>query len=178
MIEKFIPHDQATYKLLSDNFINKTYGKLKIIEILGKRLRNNHCKSMVKVLCECGISKITALADVKNGHTKSCGCLRLINNRFIAVIKHGELTGVGKYRSTEYQAWCKIKRYLRLQNRDIQCCDRWIDPEKGYLNFIEDMGRKPGQNYRMKRVDMKKGFFPENCIWKTYIKRETIKVNN
>jgi hypothetical protein len=44
-------------------------------------------------------------------------------------------------------------------------CDRWLEKKKGYLNFVEDMGRKPELSI-LKRIDKTKEYCKDNCKWK------------
>lgn len=52
------------------NFLNRKYGKLTVIEDLG---RINNARR-IKAICECGSIKEINLRSLKNGATQSCGC--------------------------------------------------------------------------------------------------------
>ena len=66
------------------------------------------------------------------------------------------------------------KDYENYGARGIKVCDRWL---KSYKAFYEDMGERPDGNYSIERVDVNKGYTPENCIWanKTVQNRNTRK---
>ena len=51
----------------------RKFGKLMIIKRSYPNQRNGHLMWLCK--CECGIEKIVSGWHLKNGHTKSCGCL-------------------------------------------------------------------------------------------------------
>ena len=53
------------------NEIGNTYGRLKVIERAGS---NSQGRALWKCQCECGNIIIVRGADLRNGHTKSCGC--------------------------------------------------------------------------------------------------------
>lgn len=53
-------------------------------------------------------------------------------------------------------------RYIK-----VQICDRWLDEESGFLNFLADMGERPA-DCTLDRIDNSLGYFKDNCRWSTY----------
>lgn len=54
--------------------------------------------------------------------------------------------------------------------RGIEVCDRWLDTEFGYDNFLEDMGEAPA-GHTLDRIDPNGHYCPENCRWLTPVKQ-------
>jgi hypothetical protein len=90
---------------------------------------------------------------------------------------HGEIQRVDGKRvaSPEYRAWQALrdrclnvnsKNYPYYGGRGIGICARW---EK-FENFLEDMGRRPGDDYTLERKNSDRNYTPSNCCWAT---RET-----
>lgn len=52
--------------------------------------------------------------------------------------------------------------------RGIKVCKRW---NESYLAFLEDMGRKPSEEYSIDRINNNKGYSKKNCRW-TLIKEQ------
>lgn len=117
--------------------------------------------------CDCGVEKPVTSLLMRNGGSKSCGCLR--NEMFRAQnVIHGGSRTSGK--TPEYRAWIAMRARCRdkagrnaksYMDRGITVCERWND----FRLFLADMGLRPGDEYSVERRDNDKGYAPENCYW-------------
>jgi hypothetical protein len=111
--------------------------------------------------CACGNTTEVSVSRVRNGYTKSCGCLTTLN--------HPTTHGM-KYTPT-YSSWSSAKnRATNPNSKDfhrygaigIGMEERWLVFE----NFLADMGEKP-PGMSIDRIDPSRGYEHGNCRWAT-----------
>lgn len=138
------------------------FGRLTVLSFAG---RNRFSQSQWLCRCICGNTKIVTAAHLNNGHTRSCGCLK-IDLATSRVKTHG----LSKTRT--YDAWLNMRKrcndpknqnYHDYGARGIEVCCSW---NTSFISFLDDMNVCP---YKMtlERRDNDMGYFKDNCYWAT-----------
>lgn len=118
--------------------------------------------------CKCGKKFNSIILAVKNGNTKSCGCLRnaKIQQQGYKNKDHGQR----KHRL--YKTWAAMIRrcsdpndfgYYNYGGRGIKVCDRWKDIN----NFLLDMYPIYKEGLELDRINVNGNYEPDNCRWIT-----------
>ncbi len=111
--------------------------------------------------CECGKTVVVNGNNMKNGHTKSCGCLKLENS-----VKHG------KCATPEYTVWVNLRRrcnepghpsFARYGGRGIKMCAEWMS----FKRFFSDVGPRPSSLHSIDRINNEGNYEPGNVRWAT-----------
>lgn len=160
--------------------IGKKFGRLTVLEKSDQRTSENRLK--YECVCDCGNKVIVDGKSLRNGHTKSCGCLsrELTTKR---CTKHG------KTNTRLYNIWRAMKHRCYNKNdshypiygkRGIVVCDEWLDNFKSFYEWSMNNGYN--DNLTIDRIDNDKGYSPTNCRWadietQANNKRDTIKIN-
>lgn len=72
-----------------------------------------------------------------------------------------------------YHVWVDIiqrcnnpnhKAYKYYGGKGVTICDSW---RSSFGNFLKDMGERPGPKYTVDRKENNKGYYKDNCEWKT-----------
>jgi hypothetical protein len=150
---------------LAIDLTGQTFGRLTAIRPFYAEWRSR--RTLVwEFECSCGGKTIATAADVRNGHTKSCGCFNLekISQRRKT---HGE-TG-----SIEYDTWqsaiTRCYNTRRSDYKDYGGRGILMDSElrSDFSAFLNEVGRRPSSKHSIDRIDNNKGYVRGNLRWAT-----------
>jgi len=139
------------------------------LEVVGQRVRkqgrwHRECR------CVCGEHRLVLEKNLRNGNTKSCGCLRRDRSSRMMVEMH---TTHGLSQRSEYRIWAGIKTrcfnekdpgYPRYGGRGISMCREWVD---SFEAFYEYVGPRPTEAHTIERDDNDGDYEPGNARWAT-----------
>lgn len=146
---------------MTNKLIGQKFERLLVISAAGK---NKHRQSLWLCRCDCGVEKTVAGGKLRNGNTKSCGCLRRQS-----FVERNTTHGLSK--TPEYHAWfaarfrCTNPNYEKFHNyggRGI----KFLLPD--FAEFLAHIGPRPGKEYSLDRINNKTGHYEiGNIRWAT-----------
>lgn len=144
------------------NIIGDTYGQLTVITLVSSI--NYRKKYLCK--CSCGNTCEVAMSHLRTGHTKSCGCFQQQNPPRKS---HGDARSKLYRRYQQMIRRCHVPTdtcYPKYGLQGITVCTSWLN---SYTEFKEwAISNNYTDELTLDRIDVLKGYCPENCRWVGY----------
>lgn len=170
------------YKDASE-LIGQKFGRLLVLAKSDNR-KSGHVQMCC--VCDCGAHVEVAASSLAKGTSMSCGCLcreRIIEYNKVFKKKHGGS------KDPLYNVWRGMQRrcfnpkersYVNYGGRGITVCDAWAQDYTVFKKWALANGYEEGLT--IERVDVNKGYSPDNCTWipraKQSVNRRNVRLYN
>lgn len=151
-----------------EDLTGQAFNRLTVTGFAG---RNKRGCPLWDCVCTCGNLVLGKVAgDIKQGNTKSCGCLK----REKTV---GRNTTHGLSGAPEYVVWAGMiarcsnpnhSGWGRYGGRGVTVCNEWLT---SFETFYADMGQRPSPEHSVERKANDEGYSASNCFWATKVEQ-------
>lgn len=141
-----------------------------------QHIDNNPQNKLTKWVCKCDCGNIVTVrgADLKNGHTTSCGCKRKSGTR----VTHGQSNTRLHHIWKGMKARCyniNEPQYKNYGAIGIKICDEWKNDFFSFYNWSIQNGYS--DKLSIDRIDVYGNYEPNNCRWATFSEQSINKRN-
>lgn len=143
------------------SLIGQRFGRLTVTAAAGS---DHNGKTTWRVECGCGKVLVAVGSRLRDGQTKSCGCLQRDT-----VSKRNHKHGLSH--SPEHKIWRGIIARCENSNeqsfqyygaRGIKMHPEWRDD---FMAFLRDIGPRPSSRHEIDRIDVNGNYAPGNVRW-------------
>ncbi len=148
------------------------------LTVLGRAENRDRKRAMWLCKCDCGDEKIVWGYSLRSGRTVSCGCY----NRDKCIRQH---TTHGLSSTRIYNIWTGMKdrcinksnpRWRHYGESGVEVCNEWREDFKAFYDWAVSHGYR--DDLTIERIDVRKGYSPDNCRWATWAEQAGNKNNS
>lgn len=152
-----------------NDLTGQRFGRLTVLRRIEDHYYQKSGRHDVQYKCRCDCGEVVNVLGIhlRSGHTSSCGCFRADTAR-------ATMTTHGMSGKRIHNIWkgmlerCINTRHNNYEiygGRGITVCDEW---RNSFEDFFEwSMSNGYTEELTLDRIDVNRGYFPDNCRWVT-----------
>jgi hypothetical protein len=146
-------------KKMRYDILGERFDRLLVVEKIGL---SNHKELMWKCICDCGKETVVNSYALRNGTTRSCGCLCFESRGNHLLLNWKKI----HYARTNMLTRCYNKNfslYSRYGGRGITVCEEWRNNSLLFYNWSISNGFS--KELTLDRINNDGNYEPSNCRW-------------
>ena len=156
------------------NLVGQRFGRLTVVS----PAPNKGNRTTWNCVCDCGRHVVARTACLRNGESKSCGCLKKDNAKEYHTTHGGTYTRL-------YTIWKGLRMrcfsstnsdFLNYGGRGITVCDEWENDFTAFRDWALSHGYR--EDLSIDRIDVNGNYEPSNCRWATAKEQNNNKRNS
>lgn len=154
------------------------FGRLTAIKKTGTYISPSGAKKIQWLCkCDCGAEIVAIAADLRSGHTNSCGCYQKERTSEASKTHGMRYTAI-------YHVWSAMKdrcgnprnkRYEDWGGRGITVCDEWKNDFQAFYDYVSKLPHFGEAGYSLDRINNDGNYEPNNVRWATRIEQNSNK---
>lgn len=151
------------------NRVGEKYGHLTVIKRGEDRIYPSGKKSVVWICkCDCGNTVEVDVTNLRNNHSKSCGCVTNLKGNVKHNLYHGNRRLYAVWTNMKQRCYNTNQRnYKDYGGRGIYVCEEWVNDFQAFYKWAISNGYK--SDLTLDRINNDGIYEPSNCRWTTML---------